>query len=83
MAKIRLGIFPINVEIGTIYILVNHHERKCLMCHGDLVKDEMHVLFICKAYEQIRANLFAQTLNIDLAFNRLSDERQLSFRVNY
>ena len=42
----------------------------------------MHVLFKCKAYEQFWTNLFAQALNIDLAFHRLSDERKLGFLVN-
>ena len=52
------------------------------MCQDDLVQDEMHVLFKCKVYEQFRTNLFTQALNIDLAVNRLSDERKLSFLVN-
>ena len=81
VAKIRLGIFPINVETGR-YSGKPRHKRKYLMCQDDLVEDEMHVLFKCKAYEQSRTNLFAQDLNIDLAFNWLCDERKLSFLVN-
>ena len=56
--------------------------NECLMCQDDLVEDEIHVLFKCKAYEQFWTNLFAQALNIDLAFNQLSDERKLCFLVN-
>ena len=81
VAKIRLGIFPINVETGR-YSGKPSHERKYLKCQDDLVEDEMHLLFKCKAYEQFWTNLFAQALNIDLAFNRLSNKRKLSFLVN-
>ena len=49
----RLGILPINVEIGR-YRQIPLDERKCMLCHNENIEDEHHMLFICPAYDGIR-----------------------------
>ena len=53
LAQLRLGILPINVEIGR-YRQIPFDERKCMLCNNENVEDEYHVLFICPAYDRIR-----------------------------
>ena len=65
IAKMRLGVFPINLETGR-YNNVPRLERYCDMCDLRLVEDEIHVLFYCPAYSDQRTVLMNLKQLLDL-----------------
>ena len=56
LAKFRLGMFPINVELGR-YKRIPREERICPICNLNEVEDEIHILFRCGAYDEARKTL--------------------------
>ena len=50
-AKFRLGMFPINVELGR-YKIIPREQRIRPVCDLDQVEDELHVLFYCTAHNK-------------------------------
>ena len=44
LAKLRLGILPINVELGR-YNGTERQNRVCPLCNKGAVEDEIHILF--------------------------------------
>ena len=53
MAQFRLGILPIEVEIGR-YRSIPLENRICKLCNLNQIVDEKHVLFFCTLYDDIR-----------------------------
>ena len=56
MAQFRLGVLPINVEIGR-FRNIALEERKCETC-TTAIEDENHFLLDCSLYNQEREKLF-------------------------
>ena len=56
MAQFRLGILPINVEVGR-YRNIPLEDRKCEFCVDD-IEDETHFLMECNLYRSERKKLF-------------------------
>jgi hypothetical protein len=52
VAQLRMGILPINIELGR-YRNIPAHERFCFNCKN-VVEDEFHFMFQCPVYSDIR-----------------------------
>lgn len=57
MAQVRMGILPIRIEVGR-YRKEPVEERICQICNQNVIEDEMHFLFYCQAYDNIRESFF-------------------------
>jgi hypothetical protein len=49
LCQLRLGILPINIEIGR-YRSLPIEKRVCTLCDSNTTEDECHVLFHCSKY---------------------------------
>ena len=59
LVKIRLGVFPINLELGR-YSRIPREERWCVICTRQEIENEFHVFFQCPNYDSQREILFCQ-----------------------
>ena len=57
IAKLRLGILLINVELGR-YNGTERQNRVCPLCNKGAVEDEIHILFYCEFYNEKRKVLY-------------------------
>ena len=71
IAKLRLGIFPINIELGR-YRGIPQDERLCPICLLGEIEDELHILLHCHAYQAARNMLFLHATKF-VNFNETSD----------
>ena len=72
IAKLRLGILPINVELGR-YRRKPREERLCELCDQKVVKDELHILFHCTAHNIGRQFLLEHAVRIDPMISDVCD----------
>ena len=78
LAQFRLGILPLRLETGRIRN-ENIHERICLICNDNLVEDEKHFLFYCKAYSTERDAFLAKISNMYHDFENLNIDEKLVY----
>ena len=71
ITKLRLGIFPINIELGR-YRGIPRDERLCPICLSGEIEDELHILLHCDAYQAARDLLFLHATEL-VNFNETSD----------
>ena len=71
IAKLRLGIFPINIELGR-YRGIPQDERLCPICLSGEIEDEFHILLHCDAHQAARDLLFLHATEL-VNFNETSD----------
>ena len=64
LAKFRLGMFPINIELCR-YQRIPREQRFCPLCDLDQVEDELHILFDCPRYCELCKPLFEQAALTD------------------
>ena len=53
IAKLRLGVLPIEIEIGR-YNSIPREERICKVCQTGEIEDEKHFLLLCPHYDKNR-----------------------------
>ena len=70
MAKFRTGVAPLRIETGR-YEGLPEAERTCIFCK-DHVEDEIHALFDCHLYNEIRLELFQYAQYVNNHFNSLT-----------
>ena len=64
LTRLRLGIAPLRIETGRYEARggskrrIEVHERVCLCCGTDAVKDECHFVVVCSAFSKLRKHLF-------------------------
>ena len=75
LAKFRLGMFPINIELG-------RYQRFCPLCDLDQVEDELHILFDCPRYCELCKPLFEQAALTDALFNDVSNIDKMKILTN-
>ena len=81
MAQFRLGILPLNVEVGR-YRSVPLEDRKCEFCLND-IEDETHFLMECNLYRSERKKLFEYVTQMSSHFENLTkDEKFLYLMQN-
>ena len=87
ISKTRLGSLPIRLETGRFSRpRLEEHLRICLVCDqgafGDQnVENEHHYIFVCRAYENLRATWLSK-LNLPENFGGLQDFEQLGIVLN-
>ena len=55
LAQLRCGILPINIETGRLRS-IKRENRICTMCNMEEVEDELHFIFNCPFYNDLRYN---------------------------
>ena len=79
LAQLRLGILPLNIEMGR-FRNIPVEERICELCDCGMVEDEKHFLCICTLYEEYRDDMYCAienenfpTMSVDAKFNYLME----------
>ena len=80
LAQFRRGILPLRIETGR-YIGEKPHERLCKVCLSGQVEDELHFLFKCSLYDDLRNHLHSTITDTD-SFFLLSDADKLKHLMN-
>ena len=57
IAQLRFGVLPLHVETGR-FSTKSRDQRVCKICHGDDVEDELHFLFFCEKYHDLRQKMY-------------------------
>ena len=57
IAQFRLGVLPLHVETGR-FSGKPKDQRVCKMCNSNVVEDELHFLFMCERYNDLRYTLY-------------------------
>ena len=78
LAQFRCGILPLRVETGR-YIGLALNERTCQICNSDETEDEMHFLFNCPRYNDLRQIFIAKSVETCEGFLSLSDEQKIKY----
>ena len=52
-ARLRNGTLPLRIETGR-YTGLQPEDRKCTLCSDNVVEDEIHFVFDCSLYDDIR-----------------------------
>ena len=76
LAKFNCGMAPMKIEIGR-YSQTTICERICFNC-TKLVEDEIHVLILCRVYQNIRGTLFEKAASLNKDFSSFEDTESLS-----
>ena len=80
-AQLRSGALPLAVEVGR-YTGIPEEQRLCVLCDLGVVEDEIHFVFHCPLYNDVRKYLFEkmQDKNPDLFW--MSECHMLSWLFN-
>ena len=72
LAKLRLGVFLINLELGC-YNGTTRDKRWCPVCESKQIENEFHILFHCSIYEKERKTLLDQIEQDNKRFKDLNE----------
>jgi len=75
-AQFRCGILPLKLETGR-YTQIPREFRLCIFCDENVVEDEMHFIFDCALYSNIRQLFWTKFQNISPMFINNSNEEKL------
>ena len=67
IAKLRCGIFQLNVELGR-FNQTSLEDRLCKICEEGFVEDEIHFVCVCSKYQTERENFYLKISNKYLNF---------------
>lgn len=81
MAQFRCGILPLKIETGRYYN-IPADLRLCEICSENCIEDEIHFLFFCKTYKDIRDRLFLNVNSLIPNFLSLGTEGKLNILMN-
>ena len=81
LAKLRLGIFPINLELGR-YNGIPRQERWGTLCNKREIENELHILFHCPIYNNERCKLLDHAANTFEGFVDLNDNEKVHILVS-
>ena len=74
-SKFRLGVAPIRIETGR-YEGLNVESRVCPFCNNNSVESELHVMFNCNVYNDLREELYAKASMINNTFVDMQDSNK-------
>ena len=78
IAKLRLGVLPINIEIGR-YSGLPREERYCPLCNNTEVETEIHAILYCPSYRAERSIMIDHAKSVSDTFDRLTDRGKIGF----
>ena len=78
LAKLRLGVLPLEIEKGRQYNL-NRSERICKFCQTNSVENEIHFLLECPVFESPRSTYINLISHINPNFYLYSSEQKLNY----
>ena len=64
LAQLHLGILPLSIETGR-FRGIPQNERYCLICNDNSIEGEIHFLFQCQGYNDIRTDWF-KSINMNV-----------------
>lgn len=76
LARLRCGVAPLAIETGR-YTNTAEEMRVCFNCN-DCVENELHAIFQCPLYDDIRYNLLQKALDTHPGFDILNNTQQLN-----
>ena len=76
-AQLRFGILPLKIETGR-YTNIPREYRLCIFCNHNVVEDEMHFLFVCPLYNEIRQQYYERFKEIVPNFEDLTHVEKLN-----
>ena len=79
-AQFRCSILPLRVETGR-YSGLSVHERTCTICTSNATEDEIHFLFNCSCYQDLRQTLIYKATKTKANFLLLNDVEKLNHVV--
>ena len=81
LAQFRLGILPIRIETGR-FIGEKVEDRLCRMCNQNQIENEIHFLFHCPLYNDIRLDVLS-CLSIDTISSKTDNDKLYLLMNNY
>lgn len=81
LAQFRCGILPLRVETGR-YVGLNVNERICKMCDDNVTEDEIHFLFKCSKYDDLRQIFINKACETHNDFQSSSDSQKLTYVID-
>ena len=91
IARLRLGVLPIELEVGRFKNVKNDkgqivktpaNMRFCKVCGERVVEDEIHLLFNCEVYQDVRSIFYKRMSMKDVNFVNLTDIAKLKNLCN-
>ena len=67
IAQLRFGTLPLTVETGR-FTSIKRDDRVCPICDTNDVEDELHFLFTCPKFSDLRKNMFSKVLRYNNDF---------------
>ena len=77
LSQLRMGILPIRLETGRFNNL-KIDDRVCMICNNGEIEDEIHFLFSCNKYEDIRAKFISDICRKNPELNNIDKVELLS-----
>ena len=81
ISRLRLGILPFRIETARFIRPVVPEEQRVCYCHSGEIENEIHALFYCSVYYELREAWFNKML-IPNNFDELQPAEKLSFVLN-
>lgn len=85
VAKLRTGTLPLAIETGR-YRRIAREQRLCLSCERSVIEDELHFLFHCEKYSDIRRHTITPLRDnepIDTLARILNDKQKCRNLANF
>ncbi len=77
LAQLRYGILPLRIETGR-FVNEARCDRVCKLCNSGDIEDQIHFLFYCNFYNDLRQELNFKAKNMINDWDNLSDIVKLS-----
>ena len=78
LSQLRYGILPLRVETGR-FVGEKHTDRICTLCDSNIVEDQIHFLFHCKKYDNLREELNTKARMSSNRWDDLQDVEKLIY----
>ena len=75
-AQLHSGTLPLALETGR-FVGTPEEDRLCLLCDLEEIENEVHFLFYCPLYDELRHRLFVKMSSICVNFFWLDDYERL------
>jgi hypothetical protein len=80
-AQLRCGILPLKIETGR-YTQIPMDYRLCIFCNENVIENEMHFLFQCNFYSNIRINFWPKFINRCDNFDQMNNIEKVKIMMS-